>query len=208
MTTIWCWQALFRVIGFHYITSAAKRWLPVTDDVHLLSYLGLRNFCGHVRAMFVSVLWACLQKHRGSSRIASKSLMLLYLPSPTARVIESSIIKPVDISCFTLTSRPWVRNVYKNMEAHLELQLQANLCIFNASWPSQSRVIESGAIKSVDISCFTLWVDPEAWVCNVLDVDVPMANIVWTLKLWTWELSQLGFKIQNNFVNYLSRARS
>jgi hypothetical protein len=91
-----------------------------------------------------------------------------------ARVIESSAIKLVDIGCFTLTSTPWVRNVYKNTEAHLELQLQANLCIFYPSWPSQSRVIESGTIKSVDISCFTLWVDPEAWVCNGLDVDMPM----------------------------------
>ena len=27
-------------------------------------------------------------------------------------------------------------------------------------------------------------------------------------KLWTWELSQLGFKVQNNFLNYLSRVQN
>jgi len=56
---------------------------------------------------------------------------------------------------YTLVSRPWVRNVYGNMEVHLELQLQVNLCILDASWPSLSCVIKIGPIKPVDIGCFT-----------------------------------------------------
>ena len=53
---------------------------------------------------------------------------------------------------YTLASRPWVCNVYRNMEVHLELQLQVNLCILDASWPSLSHVIQIGPIKPVDIS--------------------------------------------------------
>jgi hypothetical protein len=202
--------------------------------------------------------------------------MLLDLPGPVASVIESSTIKPVDIGCFTLASRPWVHNIYENTEAeawvrngfdvNVPMLIEIPLTSTSSEWHSFWLIIWVQFVDSSDVfgkytcpqlisrfivldmwhfdivkstiqmrqerqaqkfgrissrcaeigGCICLEIIGRLWRSKQDKVNVTKVGAIWMWSLrcrtwyglWTWELSRLGFKVQNNFVNYLSRAHS